>query len=281
LARDAAIDGTIRSRRGSVEHAPPLAALSATSSSCAARRRSKTLVDVWGPQGDRGRLLASMKRALRSERRAERRARTVVTAFDSVHPPDARADRQVRALRLLPAVVPHLSSWGEEMDSPRGRIYLMEAGSTTRGDGARVRPPLRRLPRLHGVRHRVPVGRAVSPLIEATRGQIERRYPRAFGDPPVPRAIFSLFPFPGRLRIALAPLVVGGRGVVRALRRSAGASERRNVPTTRGMDARRAASVQEPTFDDAGAATRRREAAKRAGTASSPRLRAMLALAPR
>jgi glycolate oxidase iron-sulfur subunit len=36
-----------------------------------------------------------------------------------------RADRRLRALRLLPATCPTYVLWGEEMDSPRGRIYLM------------------------------------------------------------------------------------------------------------------------------------------------------------
>ena len=52
--------------------------------------------------------------------------------------------------------------WGEEMDSPRGRIYLMKARPRrAHGDDAGVRRPLRCLPRLHGVRHRLSVRRAV------------------------------------------------------------------------------------------------------------------------
>jgi glycolate oxidase iron-sulfur subunit len=47
-----------------------------------------------------------------------------------------------------------------------------------------------------------------APLIEATRAQIERRYPRSLADRLFRSAIFAVFPFPGRLRIALAPLVV-------------------------------------------------------------------------
>jgi glycolate oxidase iron-sulfur subunit len=47
-----------------------------------------------------------------------------------------------------------------------------------------------------------------APLIEATRAQIERRHPRSLADRLFRSAIFALFPFPGRLRIALAPLAV-------------------------------------------------------------------------
>ena len=54
--------------------------------------------------------------------------------------------------------------WSEEMDSPRGRIQLMEALL----DGTIALNPtvvgaLRPLPRLHGLRHLVPVGRPVRP----------------------------------------------------------------------------------------------------------------------
>ena len=56
---------------------------------------------------------------------------------------------------------PTYELWHEEMDSPRGRIWLMQA--TLDGtvelepDGRRA---LRPLPRLHGLPHLVPVGRA-------------------------------------------------------------------------------------------------------------------------
>src|SRR4029079_17221073 len=47
-------------------------------------------------------------------------------------------------------------------------------------------------------------------LIEATRGQIERRHPRPALDRLFRGAIFALFPYPNRLRFVLAPLVVLG-----------------------------------------------------------------------
>ena len=66
--------------------------------------------------------------------------------------------------------------WREEMDSPRGRIHLMDA----RLDGtialnARCRA-LRPLPRLHGVRLLVPVGRALRPpdRVDARRRRAAR-----------------------------------------------------------------------------------------------------------
>ncbi len=53
-----------------------------------------------------------------------------------------------------------------------------------------------------------PSGVQYAPLIEATRGQIERRHERALGDRLFRRAIFALFPHPARLRFALAPLAL-------------------------------------------------------------------------
>jgi glycolate oxidase iron-sulfur subunit len=53
-----------------------------------------------------------------------------------------------------------------------------------------------------------PSGVQYAPLIEATRAQIERRYPRSLADRLFRGAIFALFPFPNRLRLALLPLAV-------------------------------------------------------------------------
>jgi glycolate oxidase iron-sulfur subunit len=53
-----------------------------------------------------------------------------------------------------------------------------------------------------------PSGVQYAPLIEATRGQIDRRHERSFGDRAFRNAIFAIFPFPARLRVALSPLVV-------------------------------------------------------------------------
>ena len=51
-----------------------------------------------------------------------------------------------------------------------------------------------------------PSGVQYAPLIEATRAQIERRHRRSLADRLFRGAIFPLFPFPNRLRIALMPI---------------------------------------------------------------------------
>jgi glycolate oxidase iron-sulfur subunit len=97
------------------------------------------------------------------------------------------------------------------MDSPRGRIYLMKAGLEGR---ARMTPPfVHHFDACLGCMACVtscPSGVQYAPLIEATRGQIERRHPRSPADRLFRAAIFALFPFPERLRFVLAPLVVLG-----------------------------------------------------------------------
>jgi glycolate oxidase iron-sulfur subunit len=53
-----------------------------------------------------------------------------------------------------------------------------------------------------------PSGVQYGPLIEKTRAQIERNYPRSLGDRAFRALLFSVLPYPGRLRVALAPLAL-------------------------------------------------------------------------
>jgi glycolate oxidase iron-sulfur subunit len=90
--------------------------------------------------------------------------------------------------------------WGEEMDSPRGRIYLMKNVL----DGA----PLDETTVGHfdaclGCMACVtacPSGVQYDALIETTRANVEATTKRSPGDAIVRRMVFSLFPYPGRLR---------------------------------------------------------------------------------
>src|SRR4249919_998316 len=81
--------------------------------------------------------------------------------------------------------------WGEEMDSPRGRIYLMDEGL----QGEPLTPSM--------VGHfdaclgcmacvtACPSGVQYDRLIEATRAQVERRFERPARDRALRRAIFA------------------------------------------------------------------------------------------
>jgi glycolate oxidase iron-sulfur subunit len=130
-------------------------------------------------------------------------------AFDFEHPPDpSLIDTCVHCGFCLPTC-PTYVLWGEEMDSPRGRIYLMKAGLEGRTE---MTPAfVNHFDACLGCMACVtscPSGVQYAPLIEATRAQIERRYPRSLADRLFRGAIFALFPFPRRLRLALLPLAV-------------------------------------------------------------------------
>jgi glycolate oxidase iron-sulfur subunit len=172
-------------------------------------------------------------------------------AFDADHPPSrALIDTCVHCGFCLPSC-PTYALWGEEMDSPRGRIYLMSAGLDAR---AAMTPAfVRHFDACLGCMACVtacPSGVQYSPLIEATRGQIERRYDRSLADRWFRAMIFALFPYPARMRIALAPLAF----------RSA-----------------KAFAVRHPRHGDPGSA---KGSAERSTPGFFSRLRAMLELAP-
>jgi glycolate oxidase iron-sulfur subunit len=140
---------------------------------------------------------------------ARQSAAGATAAFDAVHPPDpALIDKCVHCGFCLPSC-PTYVLWGEEMDSPRGRIYLMKAALEGRTE---MTPAfVSHFDACLGCMGCVtscPSGVQYAPLIEATRAQIERRYPRSFADRVFRRAIFALFPYPARLRIALLPLAM-------------------------------------------------------------------------
>jgi glycolate oxidase iron-sulfur subunit len=129
-------------------------------------------------------------------------------AFDHEHPPDSRLiDKCVHCGFCLPAC-PTYALWGEEMDSPRGRIYLMK--SALEGRVELNERFVRHFDACLGCMACVtacPSGVQYGPLIEATRAQIERRYPRPAADRLFRDALFRIVPFPNRLRVVLAPLV--------------------------------------------------------------------------
>lgn len=93
------------------------------------------------------------------------------------------------------------------MDSPRGRIHLMRLGlegAVEIGDGF-----ARHIDSCLGCMACLtacPSGVKYDRLIEATRPQVERHRPRALGDRLFRWLIFSLFPYPRRLRWAAVGL---------------------------------------------------------------------------
>ena len=142
-------------------------------------------------------------------------------AFDEHHPPDAALIGDCVHCGFCLPTCPTYVLWGEEMDSPRGRIYLMKEGL----EGEPMTDEM--------VSHwdaclgcmacvtACPSGVQYDRLIEQTRAQVERRHERSRGDKALRALIFSLFPHPKRLRLVRGPLRVLQRtGLDRAMRRT-------------------------------------------------------------
>ncbi|MET7392306.1 heterodisulfide reductase-related iron-sulfur binding cluster [Dactylosporangium sp. NPDC005572] len=96
--------------------------------------------------------------------------------------------------------------WGEEMDSPRGRIQLMLQQS----QGEPLTPTMAgHFDACLGCMACVtacPSGVRYDTLIEQTRVQVEEAVPRGRADRLLREAIFALFPYRSRLALAKAPL---------------------------------------------------------------------------
>ena len=102
--------------------------------------------------------------------------------------------------------------WNEEMDSPRGRIYLMEALV----DGTmRLSPTVTgHFDRCLGCMACVtacPSGVKYDRLIELTRAHVEKNIQRSRGERALRSLVFRVFPYPRRMRAALALEPLGRR----------------------------------------------------------------------
>ncbi len=128
------------------------------------------------------------------------------SAFDSHHPPSEELiDDCVHCGFCLPSC-PTYALWGEEMDSPRGRIHLMKTGL----EGAPLTDSMvGHFDACLGCMACVPAcpsGVQYDKLIGATRPQVERHHQRSPKEKLLREAIFRLFPYPRRLRLLRGPL---------------------------------------------------------------------------
>lgn len=142
-------------------------------------------------------------------------------AFDAHHPPDKDLIGDCVHCGFCLPTCPTYVLFGEEMDTPRGRIYLMNKGLTEEPLNDQM---VRHFDLCLGCMACVtacPSGVQYDKLIEATRGQVERRHERAPEDKAFREMIFQLFPYRKRLRLAAGPLRLYQRfGIGDRLRRA-------------------------------------------------------------
>jgi len=144
------------------------------------------------------------------------------SAFDTHHPPVPEIiEKCVHCGFCLP-VCPTYALWGQEMDSPRGRIYLIKMASE--GTAEMNEKWVSHFDSCLGCVACMPAcpsGVDYGKLIEATRAQIERNYKRPAAEKVHRRLLFETFTKPERLKFLRWPLLAyqktGLQAVLRAL----------------------------------------------------------------
>ncbi|MBW4511844.1 MAG: (Fe-S)-binding protein [Scytonematopsis contorta HA4267-MV1] len=129
--------------------------------------------------------------------------------FDALNPPDPKLIDSCVHCGFCLSTCPSYRVIGKEMDSPRGRIYLMDA--INEGEIALNTATVQHFDSCLGCLACVstcPSGVQYDKLISATRHQVERNYSRNWLDNIFRKLIFSLFPYPQLLRIFLVPLFI-------------------------------------------------------------------------
>lgn len=127
-----------------------------------------------------------------------------MTNFDPKNPPPSELIDSCVHCGFCLATCPSYRVLGKEMDSPRGRIYLMDA--INQGEAAIDSTTSPHFDSCLGCLACVttcPSGVQYDQLIAATRPQIERNHPRNLPDRLIRTLIFNLFPYPNRLRLLL------------------------------------------------------------------------------
>lgn len=157
-------------------------------------------------------------------------------AFDDHRPPSAELVADcVHCGFCLPSC-PTYTLWGEEMDSPRGRIYLMNEGLQGEPMTSSMVQHFDACLGCMACVTACPSGVQYDRLIEATRAQVERRHERSKGEKALRAAIFALFPYPKRLRAIRGPLWLHQRSGLSRLLRRTGVLDRIS-PTLAAMEA--------------------------------------------
>ncbi len=145
------------------------------------------------------------------------------SAFDAFHPPSTEIiDKCVHCGFCLP-VCPTYVMWGEEMDSPRGRIYLMKlAGDGVAEMNSKWVSHFDSCLGCMACMTACPSGVDYGKLIEATRAQIERNTERSPVEKLHRRLVLETFTRPNRLRLMRLPLLAYQKSGLQAIMRGSG-----------------------------------------------------------
>jgi glycolate oxidase iron-sulfur subunit len=156
-------------------------------------------------------------------------------AFDDHRPPSQELVADCVHCGFCLPTCPTYVLWGEEMDSPRGRIYLMETGLEGEPMTDSMVSHFDRCLGCMACVTACPSGVQYDRLIEATRAQVERRHDRSAKDKLLRNAIFALFPYPRRLRALRGPLRLYQRCGLDTIVRRSGLLER--LPQLQALEA--------------------------------------------
>ncbi|QIZ73391.1 (Fe-S)-binding protein [Oxynema aestuarii] len=143
--------------------------------------------------------------------------------FDRHHPPQPELIDTCVHCGFCLATCPSYRVIGKEMDSPRGRIYLMDA--IHKGEAPLASTTSQHFDTCLGCLACVttcPSEVKYDRLIADTRPQVERQIERPLGDRVLRSLIFNLFPYPNRLRVLLLPLFFYQQSGLQKLVRSSG-----------------------------------------------------------
>jgi glycolate oxidase iron-sulfur subunit len=144
-------------------------------------------------------------------------------AFDAIDPPDWEAILDCVHCGICLPACPTYRVLGQEMDSPRGRLYLMRAAAEGRiGLSENFVLHMDRCLGCRGCETACPSGVPFGRLLEEVRGQIGRKVPRPRSRRLLGRLILGTFPDRRRLAFALAVLRLYQRSGLQILTRAIG-----------------------------------------------------------
>ncbi|WP_198805567.1 (Fe-S)-binding protein [Leptolyngbya sp. BL0902] len=127
--------------------------------------------------------------------------------FDALHPPSSDLINACVHCGFCLTTCPSYRVIGKEMDSPRGRIYLMDA--INQGEAPLSPASVEHFDSCLGClacTTACPSGVQYDQLIAAVRPQVQRNHSRTLPETLIRTLIFNLFPYPNRLRLTAGPL---------------------------------------------------------------------------